>query len=115
MLEQDAPPARRGLDQRAQRVEPRALARNARLADFAQSLAGAGEIVGAPEQMCLRRIAVAACAAGFLLIALDRFRERGMGDEPDVGLVDAHPERDRRNHHHVFGCDERRLVALADG
>ena len=34
-----------------------------------------------------------------------------MGDEADVGLVDAHSERDRRDHHHVFGAHERRLVA----
>jgi hypothetical protein len=33
-----------------------------------------------------------------------------VGDEADIGLVDAHPEGDGRNHHHVFGCDERGLV-----
>ncbi len=37
-----------------------------------------------------------------------------MGDEPHVGLVDPHPERDRRRHHHVLGGDERGLVALAN-
>ena len=34
-----------------------------------------------------------------------------MRDEAHVGLVDAHAEGDRRDHHHVVGIDERRLVA----
>ena len=44
-------------------------------------------------------------AAQFLIIGLDRFRQAGMGDEADVGLVDAHAEGDRRGHHHFFGRD----------
>ena len=74
-------------------------------------LAGAGEILGAPEQPGLGRVAVAAGAAGFLVIGLDRLGDAGMGDEADVGLVDAHAEGDGRGHHHLLGRDERRLVA----
>jgi hypothetical protein len=48
------------------------------------------------------RVAVAAGAAGLLIISLDRFRQPGMGDEAHVRLVDAHAEGDRRHHHHVF-------------
>ena len=71
----------------------------------------AREILGAPEQMRHRRIAVAPGAAGLLIIGLDRFGQAGMGDEAHVGLVDAHAERDRRAHHHVLGADEIALVA----
>ena len=74
---------------------------------------GAGEILGAPEQPGLGRLAVAAGAAGFLIISLDRFGDAGMGDEAHVGLVDAHAEGDRRDHHHLLGRDERGLVAGA--
>ena len=37
-----------------------------------------------------------------------------MGDEADIGLVDAHSERDRGGDHHLFGIDERGLVPGAD-
>ena len=36
-----------------------------------------------------------------------------MGDEPHVGLVDAHAERDRRDHDHAVLAQEPRLVARA--
>ena len=45
------------------------------------------------------RQAVAAGTAGLLVVALHRLRQVEVGDEPDVGLVDAHPERDGRDHH----------------
>ena len=73
----------------------------------------AREIVGAPEQPRLGRVAVAPGAAGFLVIGLDRLGRAGVGDEAHVGLVDPHPEGDRRGDDHVFGRDEGRLVALA--
>ncbi len=76
-------------------------------------LAGTGEILGAPEQPGLRRLAVAAGAAGLLVIGLDRLRDAGMRDEADVGLVDAHAEGDRRGDHHVLGLHEGGLVARA--
>jgi hypothetical protein len=72
---------------------------------------GAGEILRAPEQPGLGRLAVAPGAAGLLVISLDRLGEAGMGDEAHVGLVDAHSEGDGRDHHHVFRRDERGLVA----
>jgi hypothetical protein len=34
-------------------------------------------------------------------MSLDRLGQAGMGDEAHVGLVDAHAERDGRDHHHV--------------
>ena len=73
--------------------------------------AGQREILGAPEQPGLGRLAVAAGAAGLLIIGLDRFGQAGMGDEAHVGLVDAHAEGDGRDHHHVLAADERGLVA----
>lgn len=82
---------------------------------FGDALAGAGEVVGAPEEVCFGRFAVAAGAAGFLVIALDRLGQRGVGNEADVGLVDAHAKRDGRDHDHVFAGDEGGLVGGADG
>ena len=72
------------------------------------------EILGAPEQVRDRGIAVAAGATGLLVIGLDRFRQAGMRDEADVRLVDAHPERDRRADDHVLRCHEIGLVPRAD-
>ncbi len=114
MLQQDATPAARRLDQRPQRGQPRPLAGLPLRLDLADPLARTREILRAPEQMRHRRIAVASCTAGFLIIGLDRFRQAGMRDEADVGLVDAHAERDRGADHHVFARDEIRLVFRAD-
>ena len=114
MAEQDGAAAAGGLDQSGQRREALTFAGLAVRFDFADPLAGAGEILGAPEHVRDRRVAVAAGAAGFLIIALDRFRQAGVGDEADVGLVDAHAERDRRAHDHVLRRDERGLVGGAD-
>ena len=97
----------------ASAFEPLALLRPSRRLDLGlDPAAGAGEILGAPEQPGLGRVAVATGAAGFLVIGLDRLGHAGMGDEADVGLVDAHAEGDGRGHHHLFAGDERRLVAL---
>jgi hypothetical protein len=60
-----------------------------------------------------RRLAVAAGAPGLLIIGLDRLGQAGMRDEADVGLVDAHAEGDRRDHHHVLARDEIMLVLRA--
>ena len=38
-----------------------------------------------------------------------------MGDEAHVGLVDAHAERDRRDHHDAVVAEEAGLVRGADG
>ena len=114
MFQQDATPAARRLDQRSQRRQPRPLAGLPLRLDLADPLARTREILRAPEQMRDCWIAVAARAAGFLIIGLDRFRQAGMRDEADVGLVDAHAECDRRADHHVFARDEIRLVFRAD-
>ena len=115
MAEQDRAAAAGGLDQGGERVQPLALARLARRLDLGRDPPpGAREILGAPEQPGLGRLAVAAGAAGLLIISLDRLGQAGMGDEADVGLVDPHAEGDGRDHHHLLGCDERRLVARPD-
>src|SRR5690606_16749761 len=61
------------------------------------------------------RFAVAAGAAGLLVVALDRLGQVDVGDEAHVGLVDAHAEGDRRHHHHAFAAQESALVAGARG
>ena len=50
------------------------------------------------EQGAAGRVAVAARAAGFLIIALQIFRHIVVDDEPDVRLVDAHAEGVGRDH-----------------
>ena len=76
-------------------------------------LPGAGEILRRPEQPRFGRLAVAPRASGLLVISLDALGDRGVGDDPHVGLVDAHPKRDRGGDHHLLGIDECRLVAGA--
>ena len=51
------------------------------------------------EQQAARGLAVAARAAGLLVVGLDRARDALVADRPHVGLVDAHPERVGRHHH----------------
>ncbi len=62
-------------------------------------------------------IAVAAGAADLLVVGLDRFGQRVVHDEPDVGAVDAHAERVRRRDHvDVAGLEQAvRLGALLAG
>ena len=61
-------------------------------------------VAGAEEQHAFAGQAVAAGAAGFLVIALDVLRQIVVDDEADVGLVDAHAEGDGR-------ADDAHLVA----
>ncbi len=44
------------------------------------------------------RVAVATGTAGLLVITFNGFRQVEVGDEADIGLVDAHAEGDRRDH-----------------
>ena len=69
----------------------------------------------AVEEHRQRRLPVAAGAADLLVVALDAARQRRVHDRADVGLVDAHAERDRRDDHVEVAGEERalRLVALA--
>ena len=63
------------------------------------------EIGAGVQQHALRFETVAPGAAGFLLVMLDRFRHRGVEDEPHIGAVDAHAERHGGHHHiHAFGA-----------
>ncbi len=93
--------------------QPRALACLPRLVDLADPPLGAGEILRAPEELCHRGFAVAAGAAGFLIIGLDRLGHGGVRHEANVRLVDAHAEGDGGDHHHILGRHEIALVARA--
>ena len=114
MAQQQGPAAIGRLDQGGQGVEPCPLSAAARFLDLVQPLTGPDEIFRPPEHDRLGSIAVATGPAGFLIIALNRFRNPGMGDETDVGLVDPHSEGNRGNDHHVFRSDKGRLVGSAD-
>ena len=54
--------------------------------------------------------AVASGASGLLVVALDALRQVEVRDEPHVGLVDAHAERDGGDHHDAVLAEEARLV-----
>ena len=56
------------------------------------NLAYTGKVGGIPEQHGIGRLAVASGPAGLLEISLGTVRKVKMDDEPDVRLVDAHPE-----------------------
>ena len=53
---------------------------------------------------------VAAGAAGFLIISLDRLGQRVMDNETHVGLVNAHPKSDGRDHNIHFVANEAFLI-----
>jgi hypothetical protein len=57
-----------------------------------------------------RRLAVPAGPAGLLVVALDRLGQVQVRHEADVGLVDAHPERDRGHHDQAVLAQEPGLV-----
>ena len=59
----------------------------------------------------IRRQAVAARAAGLLIIGLDVFGNAHVRDEADVGFVDAHAEGDRGHHDDAFFAEKPLLVA----
>ena len=98
MAQQDRAAAGRGFDEPASAFSARAPAGGGRVRPRSRSAGGLGRVFGSPEQPRLGRLAVAAGAAGFLVIGLDRLGDSGMGDEAHVGLVDAHAEGDGRRH-----------------
>ena len=55
-------------------------------------------VVGAGEQLADALLAVASGAADLLRVRLEALRQVVVVDVADVGLVDPHPERDRRDH-----------------
>ena len=115
IAEQAAAPAARGLgeaDQRVELADRHALERVGAggFVDHAALLHDVGQAIGHPGA---GRLAVAAGAAGFLVIGLDALRQIEMRDEAHVGLVDAHAERDGGDDHDAVLVDEAILVAGA--
>ncbi len=68
---------------------------------------------GPEEQQAFARQTIAARAAGFLVIALDIFRQIVMHHETDVGFVDAHAEGDGGADHADFIAQKRFLIPAA--
>jgi hypothetical protein len=66
------------------------------------------------EEDPLRRLSVAAGTTDLLVVGVERFGQVGMEDPAHVGLVDAHPERVRRDDDLRLAVDELplRLVTL---
>ena len=113
MAQQQRAAATGGFDQARHGIDPAALPSAAAFLHLVEPHPGAGEVLCPPQQQRDRRIAIAARAAGFLVIGLDRFRHTRMGDEAHVGLVDSHAESHRGNHHHVFAGNECGLIGGA--
>ena len=58
-------------------------------------------------------VVIASSAARLLVVGFDRARHVEMGDEPHVGLVDAHAERHGRGHHDAILFQKHVLVVRA--
>ena len=71
------------------------------------------EVAARVDQHALGLEAVAAGAAGLLLIVLERLRRAGVHDEAHVGSIDPHPERDGRDDDVDVFVEERVLIAMA--
>ena len=71
------------------------------------------DVLQAVSQPGRRGQAVAPGATRLLVVPLDRLRQVEVGDEPHVGLVDAHAERDGGDHHEALLAQEPALVAGA--
>ena len=97
-------------DQREQAVD--VLAADLGLADEVGDETAIG---GRVEQHAARRLAVTPGAARLLVVALERGGQRPVPDRAHVGLVHAHAERRRRDHHAVGGRHEARLARVALG
>jgi len=78
------------------------------LVDEAPLLHDVAEAVRHPRD---RGLAVTTGAPGLLVVALHRLGEVDVRDEAHVGLVDAHPERDRGDHDDAVLAEEAGLVA----
>ena len=97
-------------DEREQAVD--VVAADLGLADEVRDQPAVGRRV---EQHAAGGLAVAPGAAGLLVVALERGRQRPVPDGAHVGLVDAHAERGRRDHDAVVGGHEARLARVALG
>ena len=71
------------------------------------------DIAKTEQHMRLGRFAVASGPPDLLIIGFKAARQIGMENEANVGFVDAHAERDGRDHHHVGLGHEAVLVDLA--
>ncbi len=80
------------------------------LGDHLALLHDVGQAVGEPRR---RRQAVAPGTARLLVVALDGLGQVEVRHEPHVGLVDAHAERDGRDHDHAVLPQEGGLVGRA--
>ena len=76
-------------------------------------LAQAGDVLQAIDHPGIGGQAVAAGAAGLLVIGFEALGQIEMGDEAHVGLVDAHAEGDGGDHDDAVFLEEAVLVALA--
>ena len=92
-------------------LDPAALVADVLLVDLP---APKHHVVEAVEGEGVGREPVPAGPADLLVVALDPGRHVGMDDEAEVGLVDAHPEGDRRDHDHAVLLQERVLPAAAE-
>ena len=72
-------------------------------------------VAAAVKQQAIRPLAIPPRTANLLIIALQVLGEVSVNDEPDVGLVDAHPERNGRHHQRRLVVKEALLVAAAHG
>ena len=114
VAEQPHAPAVGGFGQRQQRVELAAhhlleVFAGRALVDHAALVHHVLQAVGHPG---VGGQAVAAGAAGLLVVALDVLGHVQVGDEAHVRLVDAHAEGDGGHHHHAVLAQEAVLVAL---
>ena len=73
-----------------------------------------GAVAAGIEQDAAGGQSVAACSAGFLVVAFDVLGEVGVDDEADVGLVDAHAKGDGGDDDLCLAEDEGVLVLFAD-
>ena len=71
---------------------------------------GGADVAGAEIENAARLLAVAAGAPGFLVVALERFRQVVVHDPAHIGLVDAHAKGDGGDDHLRVIANERFLV-----
>ena len=115
VVQQPHPAALDGLAQRQHRLQVRAEFAALRASPFGRvdHLALLHNVLQAVGQPRGRRQAVAAGAAGLLVVALDRLGQVEVRDEAHVRLVDAHAEGDGGDHDQAVLAQEPRLVGRA--
>ena len=93
-----------------QRLQPRLSSGPLTLSALIDEMAVEHGVAAAVKQQAIRPQAVPPGTANFLVIALQVLGEVSVKDEPDVGLVDAHAESNRRHHQRRFAVEEALLV-----